>query len=61
MIAYENIRTRTLASDSIGKSENDATRANDESFPDILPLSVTLVVYKVPLTSFWKDTGMTSI
>jgi hypothetical protein len=33
MIAYEDIRTQTLASDSIEKSENDATKVNDESFP----------------------------
>jgi hypothetical protein len=33
MTAYLKIRTRTLASDSIEKSENDATKANDESFP----------------------------
>jgi hypothetical protein len=33
MTACENIRTRTLASDSIEKSENESTKANDEPSP----------------------------
>jgi hypothetical protein len=44
MIAYENIRTRTLASDSIEKSENDATKANDESFPYTVGLELVTLV-----------------